>query len=165
MVQCQVQPGCIMIMLTPNRSASRGQTLCFFGVVSGVTLIIGLIWGLMGAWLVMPFAGMEVLVLVLVLRKVMREGRWMQVITIEKERIKVEEGESYPQRTWEFEKPGAYITVYESNTPADSIQLSLSDPHKKIALGDFLNHEDLKSVKNEMQKAGVVICSNRWWKS
>ena len=165
MVQSRVQPGSIVIMLTPNSSATRAQTFCFFGALSFVTLLIGLLWGLMGAWLIMPFAGLEILVLLLGLRKVLREGRWMQVITIEKERIRVEEGETYPERSWEFEQPGTYIAMYKTDVPADTIQLSLVDPYKKIALGEFLNHQDLKSVSDEMQKAGVLVCSNRWWES
>jgi uncharacterized membrane protein len=119
----------------------------------------------MGAWLVMPFAGLEVLVLVLVLRKVLRESRWMQVITIESELIKVEEGETGPEKTWTFDRTHSHVEVHESSIPADSIQMRLMDSQKNIELGVFLNHQDLQSVRNEMEKAGVVICSNRWWVS
>ncbi|MGC1506867.1 DUF2244 domain-containing protein [Ketobacter sp. MCCC 1A13808] len=165
MVRCHVNSGSTVLLLTPNTSATRTQTLCFFGIVSGITLLIALVWGLMGAWMVMPFAGLEVLVLILVLRKVLKESRQMQVITIDRESIKVEEGKSHPEHSWQFDRVNSYIDLHESNVPADAIQMSLVDSQKNIELGVFLNHQDLQSVREELQKAGIVICSNRWWVS
>ena len=48
---------------TRNCSISPAGLLCAFGVLAAVTLAIGIGFALMGAWLVLPFAGLEVLAL------------------------------------------------------------------------------------------------------
>ncbi len=165
MVNCQINPGRTIIILMPNQSANRYQTLLLFCLVAGVTLSVALFWLLQGVWLVLPFAGLEIMVLAYVMARVSRATYQKQVITINQQWITVEEGETHPVRRWQFERMATHIDVREAETPADCIELQLVTVNDRKVLGQFLNQQDLHVVRQALQQAGVVLCSNRWWET
>ena len=59
-VQEQGNPGQRIITLLPNQSASRRQSFLFVLASASLTLAIGVLWLFLGAWLVLPFAGLEI---------------------------------------------------------------------------------------------------------
>jgi len=42
-------------------------------------------------------------------------------------------------------------------------QLVLQAPLQQFEVGSFLNLEDKERVHEYMQKAGIAVCSNKWW--
>lgn len=165
LVTCQRQGAEILITLEPNRSATRRQTWWFLLLVAGVTFSVALFWALFGAWVVLPFAGLEIAVLSYVMLRVSRATYRMQVIRIRDDVVEVEEGEFYPVRRWRFPRPDTHVNVRDATTPVDPIDLQLHDGRQHLALGTFLNQADRIQARDALQHAGLMICNDRWWRS
>lgn len=152
-----------VITLQPNQSASREQTRLFFCLVAGTTLLVALFWTFNGAWLVLPFAGLEVAVLAYVMNRVFRDSRHMQVITIAQDAVKLEEGNTHPEKVWHFDREDLYLAVQVPDNPVELMRLRFVSEQGEIPLGSFLNQQDLKLTREALQQAGIVHCSNQWW--
>ena len=61
-------PQSVVIRLQPNNSSSAVSRLMFLVIVGGTTLLVAIGWAVVGVWLILPFAGLEILVLVWVRR-------------------------------------------------------------------------------------------------
>ncbi|WP_290577971.1 DUF2244 domain-containing protein [Ketobacter sp.] len=165
MVTCQRQGAETLITLEPNRSATRRQTLLFLLLVSGVTLSVALFWTFFGAWMVLPFAGLEIAVLTYVALRVSRSTYRMQVIRVGAEAVEVEEGEFYPVRKWRFPRPDTHVNVLAAATPMDAIGLQLQDGRQSLEVGSFLNQGDRLKARDALQASGLMLCNERWWHS
>ncbi len=165
MVTCRQQGLETLITLEPNRSATRRQTLWFLAVVSAVTFSVALFWTFFGAWLVLPFAGLEIAVLIYVALRVSRSTYRMQVIRIGQDLVEVEEGEFYPVRRWRFARPETHVSVQAARTPMDSIGLHLEDGRQTLEVGSFLNQGDRLKARDALQGSGLMLCHEHWWRS
>lgn len=165
MVTCQYRGSETLITLEPNRSATRRQTLLFLMLVSAVTFSVALFWAYFGAWLVLPFAGLEIAVLTWVMLRVLRTTYRMQVIRVQQDAVEVEEGEFFPQRRWRFLRPQAYVNVRAAQTPVDAIGLHLDDGSQSMEVGGFLNQDDRLKARDALQGSGLMLCNERWWHS
>lgn len=165
MVTCQHLGRETLITLEPNRSATRQQTVLFLLLVSGVTFSVALFWAFFGAWLVLPFAGLEIAVLTYVALRVSRSTYRMQVIRIGQDAVVVEEGEFFPVRRWRFLRPEAHVTVLAAQTPMDAIGLHLDDGSQSLEVGRFLNQGDRLKARDALQASGLMLCNEHWWRS
>lgn len=163
MVICQQQGDEIIITLEPNRSATRKQNLQLLLLVTVTTFSVALFWAFYGAWLVLPFAGLEIAVLTYVMFRVLRLTQRMQVIRVSPDSIQVEEGETFPVRRWHFSRPDAHLNVQPARSPMDSIQLQLDDGNQSLELGGFLNQDDRIRTQEALLQSGLMICNDRWW--
>lgn len=74
----QRHDGCIV--LSPNLSARWKSTKIFLFIVSFFALSIGIAFALVGVWMILPFAGIEIIVLLIVMHRVARKCYRKQVI-------------------------------------------------------------------------------------
>ena len=165
MVSCEKDGDLTLIILQPNRSASWQQTRKFLFLVGGTTLLVATIWSIAGAWMVLPFAGLEVAVLAYVMYRVSYSTYQLQVIRVEKHQVVVEQGVDGPTQRWRFQRPDVHISVVEPRNPVDCMALSLVQPEQELAIGTFLNQEDLKLARQALQQSGLTVCSDKWWQS
>jgi uncharacterized membrane protein len=74
--------GCRFI-IRPNRSLSWRELLVFFYISLSISLLIALFFVLLGAWLVLPFTGLEMLLLFLglyyVAKRCSRDCEWITI--------------------------------------------------------------------------------------
>ena len=83
---------CKVWILQPNRSATWRQACFFFGGLSLLCLLIAVAFSLLGAWLILPFAGLEVLVLFTAVWLVHHHLMNQEVITLRKDYLILESG-------------------------------------------------------------------------
>jgi len=154
-----------LITLLPNRSASWGQTRVLLVLLGAFVLLVGLAWSLAGAWVILPFAGLEVLLLVYFLHKVSYQTYRKELIRIERDRVTVSRGVYYPQHQWQLQRPGTYLAVTRPHRPLEELRLSLADDHARCEIGMFLNQQDREQARALLLAAGLPEVSNRWWES
>lgn len=153
------------IILTPNRSASWAESKILLMVVGTFVMLIATVWSLAGAWLVLPFAGIEIALLSLLMYVVNRKTYQKQVITLARSGIKVEYGVELPTQTYEFEFRDTHLKVIEAEHSMDKARLTLSDNKTSLEIGAFLNQQDCCSVRHVLKQAGLMECNNKWWKT
>ena len=152
------------ITLSPNRSASMRQTQVVIVAVSLFVLMIGIGWSLVGGYLVLPFAGLDVGLFAYFMYKVCNQTYEKQVITIGDEHVLIQSGKHCVERTVRLERPDAFILVAEPETPAEPIELSLSDSKSHFELGSFLSLSDKAEARTILKEAGLREINAKWWK-
>jgi uncharacterized membrane protein len=155
----------ITIVLSPNRSATWGQTKSLLLLMALVVIGIAIVWSLVGAWLILPFAGLEVGLLALFMYKGSYASYQQQVITLDDKQIKVEMGVHYPKYNASLTRSRTYLAITEAETEYELIQLCLQDDTQQIPIGQFLNQQERLLAREALQKEGLLSVSNCWWRA
>ena len=138
-----------LVEVTPNSSLEGRARLIFLGSLSFVCLIIGIFFFFMGAILILPFAGLEV---ILVLTCFYLSFRWSQqreLIFLTNERIKLERGRLLKEFTWEEFRSFTVLRVEVDNR--DIRHFSFRSKGKQVSFGSFLNEDDKLELQRELQ--------------
>ena len=140
------------------------QTQVVIVAVSLFVLMIGIGWSLVGGYLVLPFAGLDVGLFAYFMYKVCNQTYEKQVITIGDEHVLIQSGKHCVEHTVKLERTDAFILVAEPETPTESIELSLSDSKSHFELGSFLSHSDKAEARTILKEAGLREINAKWWK-
>src|SRR5690606_31313390 len=157
MIHCHTDNDTTVITLLPNRSATWAQTKFFVLVVCATTLIIGVFWTLNGAWMVLPFSGLEAALVAFLMYRVCQGTYQRQVVTCTPEEVLVQFGIRFPKRTWQLSRTSVHVSVTASTHPLTPPSLALVDGSHNIELGGFLNNEDKEEALRSFRKAGLHV--------
>lgn len=160
MVETFTHDNITIIKLRPNRSATWAQTkflmLSFAVFVSSIATA----WAFVGAWVVLPFAGAEVLALVAVMYLVSHATYQWQSIELTESTIKVD---SSKRATVTFTRDATHLYFFEDTSHGRLPRLVLKTSSHMYEIGDFLNETDKAQLLKALQSNGVVVCKNKWW--
>ena len=148
--QCTAQ---CRFILRPNRSLSwRGSLIFFFSlcVVSG-SIAIGL--GLLGFWLVLPFAGLELLGLGIGLYIVAQRCQQCEVISIAEESIRIERGKRYPCEQWILARFWAQVVLERCPKQWYPSRLLIRSQGRVVEIGKFLNEQERQHLAKELARS------------
>lgn len=148
-----------IISLFPNRSATWEETRLFVAVICGTTLAIGIFWTFIGAWMVLPFSGLEAALVAYLFYRVCQSTYQRQVITCDSSKVVVQFGTHFPKRSWTLERERTRLSVTEPTHELDALKLVIADTQHDIELGSFLNKEDKELALKELRKAGLRVGS------
>ena len=139
-----------LIEISPNYSLRGWNRVIFLGSLAFICLSIGVFFFIMGAGLILPFAGLEV---ILVLTCFYISFRWSQqkeVVYISNEKIKLEKGRLIKEKTWEEYRSFVVLEVEKNQYNSD--EFCFQSKGKRFYFGSFLNDEDKKILKNELKR-------------
>jgi len=139
-----------LIEISPNYSLRGWNKIIFLGSLAFICLSIGIFFLIMGAVLVLPFAGLEV---ILVLTCFYLSFRWSQqkeIIYISNEKIKLEKGRLIKEKTWEEFRSFVVLEVERNQHNTD--EFCFQSKGKRFYFGSFLNDEDKLILKNELKR-------------
>ena len=77
------------IELRPNKSSSLRQNLLFFGMLSLICITFGVGFFIVGAPLILPFAGLEILALITIIKLNRDWSNQFQILAIDKLHVKI----------------------------------------------------------------------------
>jgi|TARA_X000000950_G_scaffold26172_1_gene28207 uncharacterized membrane protein len=77
------------IELRPNKSSSLRQNLLFFGMLSLICITFGVGFFIVGAPLILPFAGLEILALITIIKLNRDWSNQLQILAIDKLHVKI----------------------------------------------------------------------------
>ena len=139
-----------LIEISPNYSLRGWNRIIFLGSLAFICLSIGIFFLIMGAGLVLPFAGLEV---ILVLTCFYLSFRWSQqkeIIYISNEKIKLEKGRLFKEKTWEEFR--SFVVLEVERNQHNSDEFFFQSKGKRFYFGSFLNDEDKLILKNELKR-------------
>lgn len=160
MVTVSCQAHCNTLIVEPNRSLSWHENRLLIYLLGGFTMIVALFWTLMGAWLVLPLAGLEVAALAWALYYVSWKLSFRQVIRISDRDLVIEEGHYFPKRTWRMDRADTAVTVEQMRHPFDPLRITLFDRTQQKIVGDFLNRDDTDKLLTSLRSAGLRVRSH-----
>lgn len=164
MVSVHTHHNTTTIVLQPNRSASWLQAKTVVIIMTVFVMTVAIAWSFVGAWVVLPFAGLEVGLLAFFMHKVNYRCHQQQVITVAPNEVIVTAGVNRPEYRHAFRRPQAHVTITEDESDWHIPALTLQDDQHTLKLGPFLNLEDCGAARQKLSDAGLMVCSNRWWK-
>jgi len=132
----------VMIIASPNQSASWDANVLLLLILAIPVLGIAVAFALLGAWLILPFAGLELLALGAALYKVNCRQQYRHVITVSDDAVCIDKGYRTPQEHWQLARDHSGLTVTAQRHPWDGPLLCVHDQHASVTLGEFLNRED-----------------------
>ena len=132
----------LMIIAQPNCSASwRSNQLVLLAIsVPSLTFAIG--FALLGAWPILPFAGLELLALGSALYYVNWKLQYRHVITLSDDSVCIDKGFYLPRQSWKFPRQGTGLAIIPEQHPWDGPELSLQRTGESVSVGEFLNRDD-----------------------
>jgi len=135
-----------VVIVQANQSLSwRGNVLiaCCLGSVSG---LLGLVLALQGFWLVLPFAGLETLLLLYAFYVVSRRLSRLEVITVDEDAIRVEWGRVEPEQSIEMSRYWSRLKFHLPESPFETGDLSLRCQGRSVPLGCALGRDEKKRL-------------------
>ncbi|MCC2608200.1 DUF2244 domain-containing protein [Planctobacterium marinum] len=157
MVKLKRLPGTVQLTLTPNRSLSWRQSLIIVSAIALFCLSIALVWFVLGAWLILPFAGLEVGLLLALTYLVSRATYQRQIVLLNSEYISFQSGFPSVKRQLLLNRKLAELIQYPATHPEDVFPLFLKDARQQVRLGEFLNLEDLTKLIKIMRTEGIQL--------
>jgi len=131
-----------MIVAEPDRSADWETNKLVLIVMCAVSGTIAVGFTLLGAWPVLPFAGLEMMALGSALYYVCWKLRYRHVITLEAGVIRIQKGHYLPQQEWEIAVDDVALSIVPEQHPWEAPSITLFSKGEEISLGEFLNRED-----------------------
>jgi len=165
----------IEITLTSNRSLTTVQSQwVVFGVCSFV-FIVALFWSMQGAFLVLPFAGLDIILFAYFMFKINQESLRKQLITIDSQHVLIQSGKVEIEEALTLSRADTYVIVAEQQDKkplglklSDSksyceLGMKLSDSKSYCELGIFLTNSDKVEVRKALKVAGLREMNEQWW--
>ena len=140
-------------VLRPNRSMSwRGTLIFFFSLltISGVTAISLTV---MGFWMVLPFTGLEMLVLWIGLYVVARRTHECEVISIAGDSVRIEKGRKHPEKVWTLARVWARVVLERCPGSWYPSKLFIRSHGRAIEVGRFLEEEERQRLAAELTRS------------
>ena len=140
----------------PNRSLGpRGRRL-FLAMIGVTTITISAAAALIGAWPVMPFAGAEVLLLVLAFRVVASHDADFERLEIGEHEVSVETRDAKNVTRFVAHRPWARVIVH---TRGERCTLGLAYAGRVVPLGRLLSDEGRRKLAQEL-RARIAVTAN-----
>lgn len=138
------------IVLIPNRSINWSILVRFYMLICVVSFSIAILFTYFGFWVVLPFYGLEMLLLGVALYITCRKIYRQEVINITNENIKVEKGADKVENSWIFDKHWVQITLENKGSIRKILCLTIGSHGKRIEVGSFLTDDEKESLAIEL---------------
>ncbi|MBK8183707.1 MAG: DUF2244 domain-containing protein [Candidatus Competibacteraceae bacterium] len=139
-------------VLRPNRSLSWRQNLLFFSGLCGVTLLGVAPLVAMGFWPVLPFAGLELLVVGIGLYRVTCRCHECEVICVAADSIRIERGRRGPQQCWTLTRAWAQVVLKACPRQWYPSRLLIRAHGRTVEVGRFLVEEERKKLAQDLTR-------------
>ena len=139
-------------VVSPNLSMSWRANMYLAGAVAVVCLGTAIVWAFFGFWVVLPFAGAEVIFVTWCLHTTVRKLSVKEVITISENEIKVEWGRTGPQQSVKLPRHWTRLAYSCSENPFEVGDLMVCAYGKSYALGSSLGRSEKRELFTELNK-------------
>ena len=149
-----------LISLSPNSSLVGIYRIIFLASITLVCGGIGVIFYFLGAALILPFAGLELSILFVAFYLSFKWSSKKEKIYISQDIVKVERGINKAEYSWKEFRTFTYFKIKKEKDK--TIRLSFRSKGEDIFIGEFLNEDDKKILKDEItsiiESLNLKIC-------
>jgi uncharacterized membrane protein len=138
-----------LITLSPNSSLIGISRVIFLASISFICGGIAIVFYFYGAYLILPFAGIEIAILFIAFYLSFNWSSRKEIIYISQEIVKIEKGINKAEYLWEeFRTFTSFQITKDSNK---LLRLSFRSKGDDVIVGDFLNEDDKNILINEVR--------------
>tara|TARA_B100000902_G_scaffold385731_1_gene427476 strand:+ start:668 stop:1168 length:501 start_codon:yes stop_codon:yes gene_type:complete len=139
-----------LISLSPNSSLVGIYRVIFLTSISFVCIGIAIVFYFVGASLILPFAGLELTILFIAFYLSFKSSSKREKIYISQEIVKIEKGINKAEYSWKEFRTFTSFNIQEDKNKV--MRLSFRSKGKDVYVGDFLNEEDKKILKDNVSE-------------
>ncbi|MGP4844004.1 DUF2244 domain-containing protein [Marinobacter sp. 1Y8] len=155
MVQQLSSESGIRLLLTPNRSLSwQGNVRIWLGLCA-VSLLISIGMLTAGAWVVLPFAGLEVFAVGAAFYYTARQCQRQEVLIFSDDNLRLEKGLDRIEAAWDLPRQYTRLGMTEPRHIWTPRRLFLIYRELEIPLAPFLNLDDIKILTRILEREGL----------
>ncbi len=138
-----------LITLSPNSSLTGIYRIIFLASISFICVGIATVFYFFGAYLILPFAGIEIAILLIAFYLSFKWSSRKELIYISQEVVKIEKGIHKAEYLWEEFRT---FTSFQIEKDANkSLRLSFRSKGDDVIVGNFLNEDDKNILINEIR--------------
>ena len=140
-------------VVTPNCSMTWRENKIF--VVSIATISIGIAgaFAIKGYWVILPFAGLEVIFLTVILYLCCLRATQCEVISIGADNIQIEVGRQKARKLYNFQRAWTSIKLYPPQSSNEATRLVMRSKGKELEIGACLCESDRESLATSIKQA------------
>jgi uncharacterized membrane protein len=142
----------VRIIICPNCSLSLRGAAVFFGGLSLFCLTLAGLLALKGMWPVLPFAGLEMLLLGWALHASLARRFRSEIITLTDSDVSVESRDRTCCRLTVFQRHWAQVKLRRPASRLHSSRLTIESHGRRCELGSFLTEEERYGLALRLQR-------------
>ncbi len=141
-----------VIILKPNNSATWSFNMKVLMSLGILAFFISMGFLMQGLWMILPFSGLELLALFSCLYFCVRENIRAEVITFTNDKVIIEQGRRFAEKSWEYHRLWAKIFVGRDSNTHQPRTIVIRSHGRETELGSFLNGEDKDALVKKLHK-------------
>jgi uncharacterized membrane protein len=145
------------IMIRPNRSLSREGMVVAFALVTGVVMTIAIVFAAMGAWMVLPFAGLEAALFGAVFFWFYRHYDDCEYVLIENNRVRILRRRGKVETDYEFDRHWLRVTMEDNDRRGRPQRAYIGSHGKRIEIATDLNQKDKQEFVEHLRSALLSV--------
>jgi uncharacterized membrane protein len=145
-----------ILIAKPNNSLSPTGLIWLFAVIFSITMIITTGFVLAGAWLVLPFAGLEILTLAYVLMNAYLHYGDFESITLIGDDVVIEKYSYKSSKKYTFQRYWVRVTL--RNALDGTVAIFIGSHGKEIEFGSrYINKEERESIAKQLKQDLKIV--------
>ena len=147
-------------VLYPHRSLTPRAFMVLFAVFGVASFVTGIVFASMGAWPVLGFFGLDVLLFYIAFRVSYRSARLCEVVRVTRQQLTVRRVQpDGRQKVWSFEPAWARVELHQPEE--HDCRLEIASGRRSLTLGAFLPPEErvefAATLRNALREARTYL--------
>lgn len=157
MVSVEEESQYTRIILRPNRSLNwRGNQWVILSLLC-ISSLISIGFAMVGAWVILPFAGIEIAALTASLYYVSWKLSYCHVLKFEAEQVALEKGVYFPKYSWHFDLDKVILEVTPPNHDWEGPKLNIVHAKDSFSIGEFLSKRDSEALLGQLRRQSMRV--------
>jgi len=135
-----------VLELLPHRSLTPKTARVFIALVAAPTFAIALLFTAQGFWPVLPFAGLEIGLLIWAVRASMRSGLERETITVSQDSVIIRRWDRRGLQSTVFPRHWARVTLHAPLAALHPSRLVVESRGRACEVGRFLTEDERRSL-------------------
>ncbi|MFT6098095.1 MAG: putative membrane protein [Arenicella sp.] len=157
MVDLETQNEIQRLVITANRSMSWQTNKRILVFMFCVNMLIALSWAAMGAWMVLPFAGLEIALVGFGMYYVSWKLSFKEIIIFEGDSLTLQKGIYFPKQQWDWQRRDTLLIKRPSKYRMSAPTLFLKHLNQSIEIGAALNRVEKKQLREHLIGLGLAM--------
>lgn len=132
------EPPFFSIVLTPHRSLTARGVLALLALQAGLSLTIGTVFWLAGAWPVIGFMGLDVLLVYVALRLNFRSARAVEIISLARDQLTIRRVNARGRSAEVTVNPYWARLVVDRHPEFGIVRMAIASHGNRLSVGRFL---------------------------
>ena len=143
---------CYEILIKPNRSMTANGMMLFVFLVGVAVFLVTLRFVLLGAWVVLPFAALEVVLLAAGFWLFERASRYRETVRLTQTRFSIVQEGVNGRRSWDFNPHWVRVNLLLDPSDWYPSKLLIKSHDQQVEIGACLTNQERDELSQALMK-------------